>query len=320
MKASRLLLGVLAVPLLLPVMMAGGGSQPAAASGLTGAPPQYVEILLRAGAICPEVSPSLLAGQADVETGGTWDPKLTSPAGAQGLTQFMPGTWAAHGLDGNGDGVADPFDPIDAIWSQGHYMCELAAIVKGYLASATAQGDLTELTLAAYNAGPGAVAQYRGIPPFAETQHYVPEVLKRAAKYVATGSGGSSASGNAVVAAAQRYFGVPYVWGGTTPSGLDCSGLVYRVYQDLGTNLPVRTADQMAHHGTPLTRADMQPGDLIAFRYQGASTYHHIGIYAGVDAQGTPQMIHAPTFGGVVEQVPLTGSYWQSMDWQIVRF
>jgi cell wall-associated NlpC family hydrolase len=318
---AALAVGATPLTILALVITAGGaGGAHADARGIAGAPAQYVGVLMRAGQVCAEFTPSILAGQVDVETGGTWDPGLTSPAGAQGLSQFMPGTWAAHGLDGDGDGVADPWNGVDAIWSQANYDCQLAGIVRGYIADGTAQGSALDLALAAYNAGPGAVATYAGIPPYAETQNYVTEVQERAKKYATVASTNASASD--VVARAQHYFGVPYVWGSAAPSGVDCSGLVWLVYHDLGTDLPVRTADQMANwsQASVISAADMQPGDLIAFRYPGAPTYHHIGIYSGTDAQGTRLMIHAPDIGGVVEQVSLDAPYWTSMEWRIVRF
>ena len=317
MKGSHVLPVVLASPLLVFPLLLGGGTT-SAAQGLTGVPSEYVDVLLRAGAICADVSPSILAAQVAQES--TWDPNATSPVGAQGIAQFMPGTWAAHGLDGDGDGKADVLNPIDAIWSQGTYMCDLASTVTAWLDQGKVSGSVLDLTLAAYNAGLGNVETYHGIPPFTETQNYVATITTNAKTYVATGSAGTTATGNAIVARAQTYFGVPYVWGGSSPTGVDCSGLVHLVYHDLGHDLPVRTADQMANYGTPVSRADMQPGDLIAFRYKGATTYHHIGIYAGTDAGGVPQMIHAPDVGGFVEQVSLSTTYWQSMDWRIVRF
>lgn len=294
-------------------------SEPKPASGaLVGVPAQYVAIVQKAGGICSDVPPSILAAQIEQESG--WDPRAVSPVGAQGISQFMPATWASHGIDSNGDGLADPFDPVDAIWSQGNYMCDLAGTVTKMKDRGLVDGSIIDLTLAAYNAGLGNVQTHGGVPPFSETIQYVKRITSKAKDYVA--SGGTSASGNSVVAAAQKYFGVPYVWGGTSASGLDCSGLVYRVFQDLGTTLPVRTADQMAHWsgGAAVDRAQLQPGDLIAFRYGNATSFHHIGIYAGVDGLGTPLMIHAPTFGGVVEQVPLNTAYWQGMSWKIVRF
>ena len=99
-----------------------------------------------------------------------------------------------------------------------------------------------------------------------------------------------SAGGEAVVAAAKKYLGVPYVWGGTDPSkGLDCSGLVQRVYQDLGYELP-RVSYQQAQAGRPVSGglANAQPGDILAF----GSPVHHVGIYIGDN-----QMIEAPRPG-----------------------
>jgi soluble lytic murein transglycosylase-like protein len=109
---------------------------------------------------------------------------------------------------------------------------------------------------------------------------------------VATGdtSGvGGTAAGEAVVAAAKTYLGVPYVWGGTDPaSGLDCSGLVQRAYADLGYDLP-RVSYEQATAGRPVASLDQaQPGDILAF----GSPVHHVGIYLG-----NHQMIEAPRPG-----------------------
>ena len=160
--------------MLLPLMMAGGGEAEGAGTGLVGVPPEYVQAVMEAGGICTEITPSLIAGQIEAESG--WDATAVSPAGAQGIAQFMPGTWKSNGIDANGDGVADPFDPIDAIASQGQFMCGLVETVKTYVASGQAVGNVVDLALAAYNAGPGAVQQHRGIPPYGETQDYVAKI------------------------------------------------------------------------------------------------------------------------------------------------
>ena len=104
------------------------------------------------------------------------------------------------------------------------------------------------------------------------------------------GAAGTSTSGEAVVAAAKKYLGVPYVWGGTDPAkGLGCSGLVQQVYEDLGYDLP-RVSYQQAEAGRPVTGglANAQPGDILAF----GSPVHHVGIYIGDN-----QMIEAPRPG-----------------------
>jgi len=105
-----------------------------------------------------------------------------------------------------------------------------------------------------------------------------------------TGVSGNTGSvtGAAVVASAEKYLGVPYVWGGTTAQGLDCSGLVQKAYGDLGIQLPRIAADQ-AKSGTPVASlADAQPGDLLGF----GSPAYHIAIYLGNN-----QMIAAPEAG-----------------------
>ncbi|QWC84722.1 transglycosylase SLT domain-containing protein [Nocardioidaceae bacterium] len=104
-------------------------------------------------------------------------------------------------------------------------------------------------------------------------------------------------TGSDVVAGARKYLGVPYVWGGTDPSvGLDCSGLVQRVYRDLGIELPRVSRDQ-AQAGRPVALlADARPGDLLAFN----SPVSHIAIYIGGN-----QMIEAPRPGKDVQVSPV---------------
>lgn len=105
---------------------------------------------------------------------------------------------------------------------------------------------------------------------------------------------GGTTAGQAVVDAASKYIGLPYVWGGTDPTkGMDCSGLVQTVYKQFGIDLPRVSADQ-ARQGTPVASlAEAKPGDLIAWdrsnRNVGAD---HIAIYAG-----NGKMIEAPRTG-----------------------
>lgn len=86
-----------------------------------------------------------------------------------------------------------------------------------------------------------------------------------------------SVSGNAVLEIAARYVGVPYVSGGTTPDGFDCSGFTSYVYAQLGITLSRSSADQR-YDGVQVSRADAQPGDLIW-------SPGHVGIYAGGNQQ-----------------------------------
>jgi cell wall-associated NlpC family hydrolase len=103
----------------------------------------------------------------------------------------------------------------------------------------------------------------------------------------------TGASGEDVVAEASKYLGVPYVWGGTSPDGMDCSGLVKLVYEKFGIDLP-RVSYQQAEAGRPVaSMAEAQPGDLLAWDNSSRNNgVDHIAIYAG-----NGQMIEAPRTG-----------------------
>ena len=110
------------------------------------------------------VDPAVLHGLIQQESG--FDPSAQSSAGASGLTQLMPGTASSMG-------VANPLNPTESIEGGARYLSQLMSQF----------GGNTEDALAAYNAGPGAVQQYGGIPPYAETQSYVSKVLGYAEAY-----------------------------------------------------------------------------------------------------------------------------------------
>lgn len=96
-----------------------------------------------------------------------------------------------------------------------------------------------------------------------------------------------------VISIAQQYIGVPYVWGGSTPNGFDCSGLVQYVYKQVGISLP-RVTSQQEYMGTKIALSALQPGDLVFWGTRGNT--HHVAIYIGNN-----QYIHAPQPGQAVQ-------------------
>lgn len=120
------------------------------------------------------LNPNLLAGLIEQES--HFDPTVGSAAGAQGLTELMPETASYLG-------VTDPHDPTQSIEGGARLLSEK---LKEF-------GGDTELALAAYNAGSGAVQQYNGIPPYPETEQYVQKVLGYASGYEGGGAFGGTA-------------------------------------------------------------------------------------------------------------------------------
>jgi len=242
---------------------------------------------------CAELSPGLLAAQLYVESG--FNPDAVSSAGAEGIAQFMPATWGAHGVDANGDGVADVWDPADAIPSAAAYDCQLA----GELSSVP--GDPTSNMLAAYNAGVYAVLQNNGVPPYPQTESYVTRILALEPSFAAvTGPVPMSSAAAAAVAFAEAAVGIPYQWGGNggaeANGEFDCSGLTQAAYAISGIALPHNAAAQW-YAGTHVPIDQLQPGDLVFFatNLNDPSTIHHVGIYIG-----NGQMIDAPHTGAEV--------------------
>ncbi|ABW16609.1 NLP/P60 protein [Parafrankia sp. EAN1pec] len=237
-----------------------------------GIPAEYVQMIIDAAnaAGCPEVTPSLLAAQLRQESG--FNPRAQSPVGAMGIAQFMPGTWASHG-------TGDVWNPVDAIPAAARYDCAVAASV------ASVPGLGQEKMLAAYNAGPGAVLAYAGVPPYPETRNYVRTILAQAQVYgdaLDTGETVSVEALGPVIDFMRSQIGKPYVWGATGPGAWDCSSLVQAAYRTIGISLPRVTTDQLAF-GPRVSGVDPQPGDLLFIPGSDGTALApgHVGMYIG---------------------------------------
>lgn len=117
-------------------------------------------------------------------------------------------------------------------------------------------------------------------------------------------SDGSVTKGAHVFNLAKHYLGTPYVFGGDSPHGFDCSGLVYFAYQQLGIDVPRTAADQY-RHARPVRLDRLAPGDLVFFRLE-RNHVGHVGIYAG-----DSRFIHAPRPGSKVTYDRLDSPFWR---------
>jgi cell wall-associated NlpC family hydrolase len=292
----RVAVGFAALVLGLPIVLtlAAFGASPSSTSGSlepATVPSAYSAAIENYGQICSPLSPALLAAQLYAESG--FHPDDVSPKGAQGIAQFMPATWAVWGVDADGDGRTDPFDPIDAIASAANYDCALARDTH------LLPGDAVANMLAAYNAGVYAVLQFQGVPPYPETQNYVQRILALEPSFADTSSTTVAVSTRtrSAIAFAYNVLGTPYEWGGTGADGrFDCSGLTQAAYAAAGITLP-RTAAEQWYVGPHVPRSQLRAGDLVFYAtdLNDSSTIHHVGLYVG-----NGYMIDAPYTGTVI--------------------
>ena len=268
-------------------------------------PPEYAQYVNQAGSMCPEITAPLIAAQIEAESG--WNPDAKSPVGAVGISQFMPGTWVTQGGDYNGDGHADPLDPADAIPSQGHFMCSIVEALKTSVASGAVAATIQEAALAGYNAGPGNVITYGGVPPFPETRNYVVKILALMIKYQAaqeaTAVGGSLGDALEWAKSIAMDDTNHYVLGSQGPTAWDCSGLTGAFMARLGVALPRTAREQStAPGGVDVPYDQMQPGDLIFWAWGDGSWHTAIALGGGqmVSADSPESGINIePVFPGV---------------------
>ncbi|MDJ1138360.1 NlpC/P60 family protein [Streptomyces iconiensis] len=273
-----------------------GGKTVSLAKGTV--PAAYASLVQKWGNKCDALNPALLAAQIYQESG--WRSDAQSGAEAQGIAQFIPGTWATHGIDANGDGKADVWDPEDAIPSAASYDCKLAKYVED------APGDATENMLAAYNAGAYAVIKYGGVPPYSETKNYVSTIRKMEQSFASSKSRvDPSRQAAGAIYYAQKKLGTPYLWGGNgTPEQggrFDCSGLTKAAYASVDIELP-RVANDQWNSGPHPERDELLPGDLVFFGtdLNDPRSIDHVGIYVGGG-----HMIDAPYTGAKIRFDPI---------------
>lgn len=295
---KRTLLSSCALVLLLPVLvigaaagLLGGGADaslglgqgvglPAAnVESVAGIPPEYLRLFVAAGSAY-DVPWTVLAGIGKVECddGQDPDPACTqegqvNSAGAGGPMQFLASTWQQYGVSVDG-GPSDPWNTADAIYAAARYL--------------HANGAPQELQ--------------RAIFAYNHSTEYVETVLGWAERYqretqALTVPAASGAAGRAV-AFALAQLGVPYLYGGESRAGYDCSGLVQAAYRAAGINLP-RVAQEQYDAGPHLpATTQLQPGDLVFFG-QNTGDVEHVGI---VVAPG--EMVDAPHTGAFVRTEP----------------
>jgi len=127
----------------------------------------------------------------------------------------------------------------------------------------------------------------------------------------------SAASAISIVSMAKTYIGTPYLSGGTTKEGTDCSGLVYACFSAAGFKIP-RTSRDLAEFGTPVEdKSDIRMGDLVFFDSNNAGRINHVGMVSNVEVTDV-NFVHASSSKGVIES-PLTTGYWLDKHRKTVR-
>ncbi|HEY8104110.1 MAG TPA: NlpC/P60 family protein [Gaiellaceae bacterium] len=187
--------------------------------------------------------------------------------------------------------VASRADQKRSIEGQLAQRQRMLASIKDQIASLEAAEQLRQQRLAAEAQARFAAAQ--------NASDTAPESSTFSATPVETFAPAPDARYGGVVGIAMQFLGVPYVWGGASPSGFDCSGFIMYVYNQVGVSLPHHAASQYGM-GSPVSRDQLQAGDLVFFDGLG-----HAGIYIGGG-----QFIHAPHTGDVVKISSLGDSWY----------
>ena len=250
----------------------------------TGPIPADLLVLFQQASAASGCAPPWTVLAAVAKTESSFDPSAMSTAGAEGLFQFEPATFAAYArpIPTGGATPPSPFDPTDAVFAAARYLCSLGVAQDPTLA------------LVAYNCGNVSAACQAASAGYAE------QVLAAAADYTAPSGMAGVPSGvqAAVVAYAESQIGTAYVYGGASPqSGFDCSGLVVWAYGLAGVVVP-RVANDQWHDEPHVALSDLVPGDLVFFgsgTASGQSYADHVGIYIGDSA-----MVDAPYTGADV--------------------
>ncbi|MFJ3825994.1 peptidoglycan DD-metalloendopeptidase family protein [Streptomyces nodosus] len=276
-------------------LLGAGDSAQAAGEFNEGAvPAAYREWVIKAGSMCEEITPTVIAAQIEQESG--WDPNAQSyqyvkdpqtgqtvkePL-AQGIAQFIPSTWRTWGRDDDKNGKASPFDPGDAIMAQGRFDCALVRTMKGWLEDGVVSGDVLDLALAGYNAGPYAVKNAGGIPAITETRNYVKSIRALMAKYTRDLEEDGSVSGS--IPAGQKLAaplkGTPVI---SSPFGVSRPSSYYGYHTGIDFAVPVGTPVYAADAGTvTLSGWNDAYGNRIVIKHKNRdgksveTTYNHL--------------------------------------------
>jgi cell wall-associated NlpC family hydrolase len=257
-------------------------------------PPAMVQLYQQAAATCPGLPWTVLAAIGTIESDNGQSTLAgvhsgANAAGAEGLMQFEPATFAAYDepVPPGGATPPSPYDPTDAVYAAARLLC----------ANGAAGGkDL-----------PGAIYAYNHSAAYVSQVLTLAEALGPPASTTLSGTVAAADAGTLAVEWALSQIGTPYVWGGETPGvGFDCSGLVQAAYKVAGISLPRVAQDQYDVTAKVPPAAPLAPGDLVFFG-SGPVAIDHVGLFVGV-LDGSTVMVDAPYTGARVraEAFPAT--------------
>lgn len=236
---------------------AGASNQPGQSASASGIPANYLTLYKAAGAKYG-IPWNILAGIGEIETnhGRSNLPGVhsgTNFAGAAGPMQFEAATFAIYGVDGNGDGKKDIYDPADAIFSAANYLKQSGAPTQ------------TNSAIFTYNHSQQYVNMVLGFAQqYASGTFQVVQANTVSCSQMNGGAQPPNAVAAQVIAYAKAQIGKPYIWGGNGPTGYDCSGLTSMAYKSAGITIP-RLANYQWFNEPHIAPGQEQPGDLVFF-------------------------------------------------------